>query len=147
MRPLSNGIDTALVSYFLDIDGCHYSATCLLNRIEWNASSMVIFVQQISLLSPIYQLSGFLFFNSGKTTSLNFVIYLSAGGLPYFAGFYRVFVTGIFAVSFVLQPIRQFFLALTAKVIESDRPVFGMVFGAIAFLAKGTEWVVAWLWR
>lgn len=49
----------------------------------------------------------------------------------------RFLVLLIFAFSFLLRPAQSIFLKITARIIESEKPIFTMVFGAIGAFVKG----------
>ena len=48
----------------------------------------------------------------------------------------RLLLAVIFIVSYMLRPLQSVILALWARIIESEKPVFTLVFGGIAGLAK-----------
>jgi hypothetical protein len=48
----------------------------------------------------------------------------------------RLLLAVIFIVSYMLRPLQSGILALWARIIESEKPVFTLVFGGIAGLAK-----------
>lgn len=54
----------------------------------------------------------------------------------------RFAITIIFVCSFFLQPLKQLLLAFWARIIESDKPVFTLVFGGVAAIAKTVEELV-----
>jgi hypothetical protein len=45
----------------------------------------------------------------------------------------------IFIVSFLLKPLKNPIMTLWARVIESDKPVFTLLFGRTAALAKAIQ--------
>jgi hypothetical protein len=48
----------------------------------------------------------------------------------------RLFLTIVFVASFLLRPLQRPIMTLWARIIESDKPVFTLVFGGGAALAK-----------
>ena len=48
----------------------------------------------------------------------------------------RLLLAVIFIVSYMLRPLQSGIFALWARIIESEKPVFTLVFGGIAGLAK-----------
>jgi hypothetical protein len=54
----------------------------------------------------------------------------------------RFSIMAIFIFSFLLKPVQQPIMTLWARVIESDRPVFTLLFGGAAALAKAIQEIV-----
>ena len=48
----------------------------------------------------------------------------------------RLLLALIFACSFLLRPIQRPISTLWARIVESDKPVFTLLFGGAAFLAE-----------
>jgi hypothetical protein len=48
----------------------------------------------------------------------------------------RMLLTVVFILSYLLQPVQRTILALAARIIESDKPVFTLLFGGIAAISK-----------
>lgn len=48
----------------------------------------------------------------------------------------RIFIVGIFTLTLLLYPARKFLMNLWLRVLESDKPVFTVVFGGVAALFK-----------
>jgi hypothetical protein len=59
----------------------------------------------------------------------------------------RLAITLIFVSSFLLHPFQRPIMTLWARVIESDKPVFTLVFGGAAALAKAVQEIVKTFWR
>jgi hypothetical protein len=59
----------------------------------------------------------------------------------------RLAITLIFVSSFLLHPFQRPIMTLWARVIESDKPVFTLVFGGAAALAKAIQEIVKIFWR
>ena len=51
----------------------------------------------------------------------------------------RVCIMFIFFCSYLLRPMKDPVLALWARIVESDKPVFTLVFGGAAAMAKTVE--------
>ena len=75
-----------------------------------------------------------------------FMLHLSAftNLLP---SFIRFSIMTIFILSFLLKPLQNAIMTLWARVIESDKPVFTLVFGGAAALAKAIQEIVKIFWR
>jgi hypothetical protein len=52
----------------------------------------------------------------------------------------------IFILSFFLKPVQVPIMTLWARVIESDKPVFTLLFGGTAALAKAIQEISKTLW-
>jgi hypothetical protein len=59
----------------------------------------------------------------------------------------RLSIMTIFILSFFLKPLQNAIMTLWARVIESDKPVFTLVFGGAAALAKAIQEIVKSFWR
>jgi len=57
----------------------------------------------------------------------------------------RLILAGIFVGSFFMRPLKYPISLLWRRIVESDKPIFTMVFGGAAAVAKGVEEVVALL--
>jgi hypothetical protein len=57
-------------------------------------------------------------------------------------GLVRLVITAIFIGSYLLRPIYIPFSVLLARIIESEKPIFALVFGAVAAIAKSIGWLV-----
>jgi hypothetical protein len=58
----------------------------------------------------------------------------------------RFSIMAIFILSYLLQPLQRPIMILWARVIESDKPVFTLVFGGTAALAKAIQEIIKILW-
>jgi hypothetical protein len=62
------------------------------------------------------------------------------------SSFIRLSIMAIFILSFFLKPLQNAIMTLWARVIESDKPVFTLVFGGAAALAKAIQEIVKIFW-
>jgi hypothetical protein len=53
----------------------------------------------------------------------------------------RVVIAIIFIIAFLLQTVQRPIMTLWARIIESDKPVFTLLFGGIAGFAKICQWI------
>jgi len=60
--------------------------------------------------------------------------------------FIRVSIMTIFIMAFCLKPLRDPIMTLWARVIESDKPVFTLLLGGTAALAKAIQEIAGALW-
>ncbi len=51
-------------------------------------------------------------------------------------------ITSVFIASFLISPFQRPIMALWARVMESDKPVFTLVFSGAAGIAKGLEEII-----
>jgi hypothetical protein len=54
----------------------------------------------------------------------------------------RLFVAAVFVVSYLLRPLQPPIAALWARIVESDKPVFTLLFGGTAAVAKTIEEII-----
>jgi hypothetical protein len=59
----------------------------------------------------------------------------------------RLSIMTIFILSFFLKPLQNAIMTLWARVIESDKPVFTLMFGGAAALGKAIQEIVKSFWR
>jgi hypothetical protein len=59
----------------------------------------------------------------------------------------RLAVTAIFVSSFLLKPAQPLLMVLWARVVESDKHIFTLLFGGGAAAAKAVEWLIRTLLR
>jgi predicted outer membrane lipoprotein len=62
------------------------------------------------------------------------------------SSFIRLSIMTIFMLSFFLKPLQNAIMTLWVRVIESDKPVFTLVFGGTAALAKAIQEIAKILW-
>ena len=62
--------------------------------------------------------------------------------LSFLMNFFRLLLVLLFIMSFLMKPIQRPFMALWARIIESDKPVFTLLFGGGAAAAKAIEAVI-----
>jgi len=82
-----------------------------------------------------------LFSNSptlGVEGCLSFLIDLAEG----FALLFRIGLAGLFLLSFTFKPLAALFLGVLYRLIESEKPIFTLLFGAAAALAKAIQELV-----
>jgi hypothetical protein len=48
----------------------------------------------------------------------------------------------IFIISFLFQTLQRPIMTIWARIIESDKPVFTLVFGGIAGFGEAVRWIV-----
>jgi hypothetical protein len=58
----------------------------------------------------------------------------------------RLSILIIFMASLLLKPAQRPIMTLWARVIESDKPVFTLLFGGTAALAKAIQEIIKILW-
>jgi hypothetical protein len=66
--------------------------------------------------------------------------------LIYLPNFIRVLMMVIFIVSYLLKPLQSPIMQLWARIVESDTPIFTLLFGVVAGLGKAIEGIMKILW-
>jgi hypothetical protein len=70
--------------------------------------------------------------------SVVYLMYFSAL-LSFFAGIIRLAMIGVFITSFFLKPLQNPIMTLFARIIESDKPVFTLLFGGTGAVVKAIQ--------
>ncbi len=52
----------------------------------------------------------------------------------------RFAISIAFLISFLFKPFKILLMTVVLKIVDSDKPVFGMAFGGLAAFARGVEW-------
>jgi hypothetical protein len=64
--------------------------------------------------------------------------------LSYIPSLIRLSILSVFATSYFLAPLKGFVLKFYAIIIESDTPLFTLIFGGTAAIAKIAEQIISW---
>ncbi len=94
-------------------------------------------------LRPSSLLSGFIYgmnfdlFDAGWTNPMRFIFLVSS-----VANVFRLSILVIFLMSFLFSFFRTPIMTLFARVIESDKPIFTLVFGGAAAMVKAIQEVI-----
>jgi hypothetical protein len=54
----------------------------------------------------------------------------------------RFVITAIFLMLYIFRPLKDFALAILYRIIESDKPIFGLLFSATAAAAQAAGWAL-----
>jgi hypothetical protein len=69
---------------------------------------------------------------------------LSASGYAGYAfSLIRIFLSALFLFSYVIQPLQNWVSTLWPRIVESDKPVFALLLGGIAAVAKGLKEIIS----
>jgi hypothetical protein len=68
-----------------------------------------------------------------------YVISFEGSLLGYLANFLRLLLASIFTSSYLLAPLQQLALTIWARIVDSDKPVFTLLFGGAGAAAECIE--------
>ncbi|MBB2962882.1 hypothetical protein [Methylobacterium sp. R2-1] len=84
---------------------------------------------------PYYDLELFFDFRYDGFTLVN----ICAGDLSALTNIFRLLILAIFLLSYLLQPAQKFIFTIWARLVESEKPVFTLIFGAIGAVIKSIQ--------
>jgi hypothetical protein len=76
------------------------------------------------------------------STDISFVFMMLSFLMTLLINASRLVVTVVFLGSFLLKPVQQLLMGLWARVVESDKPIFTLLFGGGAAAATAVRWVI-----
>lgn len=100
--------------------------------IEYITKEVMLRIEKTSILSPF----GFLYIREGLSSTMYIAIFWS-NVVSSFGHLLRFFIFIVFLLSFVSKPVKPYIERLLERIIESEKPVFTMVFAAVGAIAKG----------
>ncbi|NKL84512.1 hypothetical protein [Rhizobium leguminosarum] len=123
------GLSTFLVE--ISYNAIHGKWDELHNGVEF----YIALIKSVSI-SPRSQME-ILFHQLGLPPYIQIIVYLML-----FLFFGRVLLTAIFLLSFLAFPFQKAITILTNRIVESNKPVFTLVFGGIATITKSIQEII-----